>query len=85
MFFDFNHPENIPDAERNTYDMLVLDPPFVTREVWEKYAECISLLLINDGQGKIVLSTLDENEGFIKELTGCTKKTFRPYISSLIY
>ena len=64
--------------------MVVIDPPYITREVWELNALAIKKV-IKAEDGKIILSTLDENEGFIKELTSCDKITFRPYIPTLIY
>ncbi len=37
-----------------TFDVLVVDPPFIVREVWEKYAVTSKLLLKqgNDTDGK---------------------------------
>jgi hypothetical protein len=35
--------------------------------------------------GKILLSTIDENEGFIKELLGAERRTYRPSIPNLVY
>ena len=29
----------------NSFDMVIIDPPFITREVWEKYASTAKLLL----------------------------------------
>lgn len=63
--------------------MVVIDPPFITREVWEKYAKCAKALLKTDGL--FLISTIDENEAMIKELTGSDKKTFRPSIPNLVY
>lgn len=37
-----------------------------------KYAEAAKMLLIPEG-GKILLSTIDENEGFIVELLGASR------------
>jgi hypothetical protein len=51
--------------------MVVIDPPFITREVWEKYAAC-SKKLLKEG-GMWFLSTIDENEEMIKELTGANR------------
>ena len=63
--------------------MVVIDPPFITREVWEKYAAAARLLLKPDG---IVLgSTIDENEAFMGELLNCQRKAFRPSIPNLVY
>ncbi len=52
--------------------MIVIDPPFITREVWDKYAEA-SKLLLKPETGKVLLSTIDENEGFIFELLGAKR------------
>lgn len=65
--------------------MIVIDPPFITREVWDKYAEASKLLLKEDGSGKVLLSTIDENEGFIFELLGAKRQIFRPSIPNLVY
>ena len=61
----------------------MLDPPYVTREVWVLYAQAIKVLL--QPQGRLLLSTLDDNAGFILELTHSHMNAFRPYIPSLIY
>ena len=39
MFFDFNKIEDIKEDLHHQFDMVVIDPPFITREVWTKYAE----------------------------------------------
>ena len=64
--------------------MVVIDPPFITREVWEKYAAAARLLLKPE-VGLVLGSTIDENEGFMNELLGCNRKTFRPSIPNLVY
>jgi EEF1A lysine methyltransferase 1 len=64
--------------------MVVIDPPFITREVWEKYAEISKLLLREEG-GHALLSTIDENEEMILEVMGARKRTFRPSIPNLVY
>lgn len=33
VLYDFTQPENIPQDLRGTFDMVVVDPPFITREV----------------------------------------------------
>ena len=35
--------------------------------------------------GKVLLSTIDENEPFILELVDCKRRTFRPSIPNLVY
>lgn len=65
--------------------MVVIDPPFITREVWEKYAACAKMLLRPDGKGMFLISTIDENKDMIKELTGSEPQVFRPSIPNLVY
>ena len=31
--YDFNAPEDIPKDMHGTFDLIVVDPPFITREV----------------------------------------------------
>ncbi len=57
---------------QGTFDMCVIDPPFITREVWQKYTDAVQLLLIKDENGtpsgKLLCSTIDENKEFMNEL-----------------
>lgn len=50
--YDFQAPEDVPPALHHAFDCLVIDPPFVTRDVWAHYATTAKLLL-RDG-GKII-------------------------------
>jgi hypothetical protein len=34
VFYDFNEPENIPENLNNFFDFVLIDPPFITLEVW---------------------------------------------------
>lgn len=83
--YDFNAPIGFPNAEalRGTFDMVVIDPPFITREVWEKYTTTAKFLLKPDG--KVMGSTIAENKGFMKELLNCEPQTFMPSIPTLVY
>lgn len=83
VMYDFNKPEDIPGELHGYFDMVVIDPPFITREVWEKYAVATKLIIAKEG--KILLSTIDENEGFIEELLGAKRRAFRPSIPNLVY
>ena len=74
---------------RGTFDMVVIDPPYITREVWEKYTEAANILLKRDADGKllgnILCSTIDENKEFMNELLGVSPLKFRPSIPNLVY
>lgn len=56
VFYDFNDPENIPEKLRGSFEGVLIDPPFITPEVWEKYATTAKLLL-KEG-GKIICTTI---------------------------
>lgn len=43
--YDFNAAEVIPAEHLGTFDLVVIDPPFITEEVWRKYAVTAQLLL----------------------------------------
>jgi len=73
VYYDFNKNNEIAQELLGQFDMVVIDPPFITREVWEKYAECAKMLLSADGPQMYLVSTIDENEAMIKELTGCSR------------
>jgi EEF1A lysine methyltransferase 1 len=83
VFYDFNRPEDLPKELHHAFELVVIDPPFITREVWQKYAEAAKLLLVEGGH--CLLSTIDENESMIKELLGANRCAFRPSIPNLVY
>eukprot|EP00002_Diphylleia_rotans_P012742 TRINITY_DN2490_c0_g1_i13.p1 TRINITY_DN2490_c0_g1~~TRINITY_DN2490_c0_g1_i13.p1 ORF type:complete len:122 (+),score=21.86 TRINITY_DN2490_c0_g1_i13:99-464(+) len=39
VFYDFKEPQQIPKDLGGQFDMVVIDPPFITRDVWELYAQ----------------------------------------------
>ena len=47
--------------------MVVIDPPFITHDCWEKYEKTVTLLL-RDQDGLVMATTVTENqELMIKE------------------
>ena len=81
--YDFNKPEEIPESMHQSFDMCVIDPPFITREVWEKYTVAAKMLMKEDG--KLLCSTIDENVEFMAELLAVKNIKFRPSIPNLVY
>lgn len=61
----------------------MIDPPFITRDVWTKYAETVRLLV--KPEGKILLSSILENAGMLEELLGVKPVAFQPSIPHLVY
>eukprot|EP00913_Durusdinium_trenchii_P023085 g21675.t1 len=97
VFYDFNAPEELPqelsrfapmrrfgDAElRGAFDFILIDPPFITREVWEKYA-ITARYLACDG-ARFLCTTIAENASMMSELLGLHPVKFRPGIPNLVY
>lgn len=48
MYYNFEEPENIPTSLQNQFDMVVIDPPFITKGVWESYQKSVTKLLKHD-------------------------------------
>ena len=56
---------------------MVVDPPFITREVWSKYAKAIRSALKPNG-GLVMLTTVGENEAMLRhELGDALGRTLR--------
>ena len=81
--YDFNFPEQIPKELHGTFDYVVIDPPFITEEVWEKYSEATKLLL--SPQGKVLLTTIQENAPMLDRLLDVKPREFAPSIPHLVY
>jgi hypothetical protein len=85
VFYDFNSPEVVPADLLGSCDMVVIDPPFITRDVWEKYAISAKLLLKKE-TGQIIGTTVYENAAMLAELLEGVKPTnFLPSIPNLVY
>lgn len=73
VYYDFNKPDDVREELHQTFDMVVVDPPFITEEVWRKYGTTCKLLL-KEGEeggipnGKAILTTIYENKDLLKEL-----------------
>ena len=47
--YDFQRPEDIPSNVHHAFDCVIIDPPFITEEVWRLYAAATKLLLAPSG------------------------------------
>lgn len=88
-FFDFDDPSGtIEPVLQHSFDFCVVDPPFITRDVWTKYAEAIRLCLkpagVGGTPGRVILTTVGENEAMLRTVLGeelgrsLRKATFMP-------
>jgi hypothetical protein len=83
VFYDFNKPLEVPEELQHTFDMVVVDPPFVTEEVWTKYASTAKLLLRPGG--RLVCTTIAENAEMMYRLLKVQPVAFKPSIPNLVY
>ena len=70
--------------------MIVIDPPFITKEVWEKFATTARILLEADSKKKennslILGTTVAENSDFLFDIFGTKPVAFSPSIPNLVY
>lgn len=81
--YDFNEPEVVPAELHHSFDALLIDPPFITEAVWEKYAATARLLLRPGG--RVICSTIAENADLMRRLLRLERVAFQPSIPHLIY
>jgi hypothetical protein len=84
--FDFNISPNeqLPLHLRHSFKLVVVDPPFVTREVWEQYADS-SIWLGSANECRYICTTIHENAAMMKSLLNVSARQFRPSIPNLVY
>jgi len=93
VHYDFNHPETFDSSLKGTFDLVVIDPPFITKDVWEKYCVTAKSLLKNcplfaddvKKRGLVLGSTVAENASLMNELFGAQASVYRPKIPNLVY
>jgi hypothetical protein len=84
VFYDFNKPSDVPQEIVGAFDLVVIDPPFITEEVWRKYGETARLLLSPGGHA--LCTTVAENVGLLQELfPNLRRMAFQPSIPHLVY
>ena len=86
--YDFHHPHDLPSALHHSFDFVVIDPPFITEDVWRLYAEAALLLLTPPTSyppPRILLSSIPENLPLLHSLLDVHLVAYRPSIPTLIY
>eukprot|EP01024_Parvocaulis_polyphysoides_P073042 TRINITY_DN9357_c0_g3_i1.p1 TRINITY_DN9357_c0_g3~~TRINITY_DN9357_c0_g3_i1.p1 ORF type:complete len:217 (+),score=20.92 TRINITY_DN9357_c0_g3_i1:80-652(+) len=81
--FDFNYPNLLPLDLMHSFDMVVIDPPFITEQVWTNYAQAAKMLICEGG--KIIGSSIFENRQLLWDLMGISPCCFQPAIPTLVY
>ena len=87
--YDFNilAQEQLPPSFQSNFNMIIIDPPFVTREVWEKYARAVDWLATKEQSKspRYICTTIHENAAMMSNLLGVEPQMFRPSIPNLVY
>jgi len=83
VFYDFNYPTSIDANLRGLFDVIVIDPPFISQSVWKSYATTVTLLAKEGAH--IICTTVAENEALMERLFMCQKNKFQPSIPNLTY
>lgn len=82
--YDFRKPDTLPDDMLKSFDCVVIDPPFITEEVWRSYATTSELLLSEKSKLFIGTSVL-ENAALLQALFQANPTPFQPSIPTLVY
>lgn len=70
VFYDFNKPLEMEIDIK--FDFILIDPPFITEEVWSKviiinkYQYTQTIKYLSDGNTKILLCSIKENDTLLK-------------------
>ncbi|ESO01522.1 hypothetical protein HELRODRAFT_157178 [Helobdella robusta] len=74
IFYDYNEPLNLPESLKSSFDLVVLDPPFLSEECLEKSAKTAQYLT----NGKILLCTGTVMEDAAYRLLNVKRLKFTP-------
>lgn len=76
----------------NSFDLVVIDPPFISHSVWRKYSQTANALLKWKAPlgkeslfGMVLATTVQENIELMQELFGVHIAKFKPFIPNLVY
>jgi len=83
VHYDFHFPGNLSPSLFHKFDYVIVDPPFITTDVWKLYIDAIKLLVKDDG--KILVTTIFENSRFLYENLGLEPRKWLPSIPNLVY
>lgn len=82
--YNYNNPTNIDAELHHIFDVIVVDPPFITQSVWESYAITVALLGVKENP-HIICTTVEANASLMERLFQCKLTRFQPSIPKLVY
>ncbi|KAK6244009.1 hypothetical protein QUC31_010418 [Theobroma cacao] len=80
-FYDYNQPEDLPLELKHTYQVVVADPPYLSKECLEKVTQTITFL-VQPQKSYLLLLTGEVQRDRAAELLGLYPCNFRPQHSS---
>ncbi|TYI65312.1 hypothetical protein E1A91_D09G148500v1 [Gossypium mustelinum] len=80
-FYDYNQPEDLPLELKHTYQVVIADPPYLSKECLEKVTQTISFLA-QPRESHLLLLTGEVQRHRAAELLGLRACNFRPRHSS---
>ncbi|CAD7958495.1 unnamed protein product [Amoebophrya sp. A25] len=92
VYYDFNM-SFADEAEageltghKHDCSLVVIDPPYITEEVWRKYAVCANYLArAAPAPAQLLCTTVFENRQMMQEILNVKPCHFRPSIPNLVY
>ena len=81
--YDFHAPARLDTSHHGRFAAVVIDPPFITEEVWRAYHES-AVLLLRPG-GRVLATTIAENAPLMSTLFGAKPQRWQPSIPHLVY
>lgn len=88
--FDYREFDHITDYD-NSFDFILVDPPFINEEAWTKYSNFIKKIAKKREDdntvldSKILTCSIAENQEILLRLLNLKLRTFQPSIPHLVY
>ena len=76
VFYDFKEPLEFDKDLLKSFDFLIIDPPFLSQECWEKTSRTARALVKDNG--KLLVCTGMVMKDLIKKELGCDVTDFEP-------
>lgn len=74
----------IDPSKHGQFNLVVIDPPFISHSVWEQYAVTAKLLMKSE-TSHVIATTVYENVSLMATLFDCKPTRFQPSIPHLVY
>jgi len=85
IHYDFRKPEAVPSELRHAFRAVVIDPPFITHDVWRCYVRTARVLLEPNAPTFVLGTTVIENGALLRDELGVHPHRYLPSIPNLPY